>query len=76
MKPRILRHERGNIVYVWLRCPYEYRSMANKQGYVPEHRLVVARHIGRCLRCNEFVKHKDGDTQNNSRTNLELRRYR
>ena len=76
MKPRILRHERGNIVYVWVKCPYEYRSMANKLGYVPEHRLVMAKFLGRALRKNEYIRHKDGDTQNNCCKNLVIRRYR
>jgi len=50
--------------------------MANKQGYVPEHRLVMAKFLGRALRKNEYIRHKDGDTTNNCCKNLILRRYK
>src|SRR4029077_3537029 len=40
---------------------------------VLEHRLVVARAIGRPLLDHETVHHKDGNRQNNAPGNLELR---
>ncbi len=48
-------------------------SMRNNVGRVLEHRLVMARKIGRPLRKSESVHHIDGDRENNSPENLQLR---
>lgn len=42
-------------------------------GYVLEHRLKMARKLGRPLADSETVHHKDGNRQNNSLRNLQLR---
>lgn len=44
--------------------------------YVLEHRLVMARHLGRPLGRHETVHHIDGDSQNNELSNLQLRQGR
>lgn len=56
----------------YVRCPKEYLPMARKDGYVMEHRLTVAQHLGRCLKRTEVVHHKDHDPTNNNPDNLML----
>ena len=43
-----------------------------KDGCVYEHILVMERHLGRRLRGDEVVHHKDGNRSNNAIDNLEL----
>lgn len=52
---------------------HKLHSMANSAGYIPEHRLRVAEFLGRPLESHETVHHKDGNRQNNSLDNLQLR---
>lgn len=46
--------------------------MANASNYVFEHRLVMARHLGRPLETHETVHHIDGNRLNNELSNLQL----
>lgn len=44
-----------------------------RNGYVPEHRLVMEKKLGRYLNENETVHHIDGNKLNNDEGNLQLR---
>jgi len=62
------------VVYVKKTHPY-YPMAANSHaagGYILEHRLVMATHLGRCLKPFEVVHHVDGNKQNNQIQNLKL----
>jgi len=67
------KRNKGNYICPkYVRCPLDLMSMARKDGYVMEHRLVMARMLGRALLRTEVVHHKDHDTRNNLPENLEL----
>jgi hypothetical protein len=57
----------------WIAPDDPIAAMRNSDGYVLEHRVVMARHLGRPLTRNESVHHLNGKRDDNRIENLELR---
>lgn len=68
-----IKRSKGNYGGVrHVRAPAWALPMARGDGYIAEHRLVMAKMIGRLLARTEVVHHLDHDPANNAPTNLEL----
>jgi hypothetical protein len=63
-------YKKFSIKYV--ACPKQYISMARSDGYVMEHRLVMAEYLKRPLTKTEIVHHIDHNPENNVIENLML----
>jgi hypothetical protein len=65
------RHQDGYVM-VKIQPDDAYFPMADKKGMVLEHRLVMAKSLGRCLTRQEHVHHLNDMRDDNCRENLEL----
>lgn len=67
------KRKKGNYVGPrYVRCPEKWKCMARSDGYIMEHRLVMAEWIGRPLLRSEVVNHINRNPRDNRRENLEL----
>lgn len=69
------QHHEGYIL-IWMEPDDLLKAMRPRNGYVGEHRLVMARHLGRVLTSEETVHHINGNKEDNRLENLQLHRGR
>lgn len=64
----------GGYISVWVPLNHPMAEMRTQSGYILEHRLVMAEHLGRPLRSTESVHHiNNSDKTDNRIENLQLR---
>lgn len=65
--------DQDGYIQIWLDDDHPLVSMRKQDGYVFEHRLVMAEYLGRPLTKYETVHHKNGIRDDNRLDNLQLR---
>ncbi len=75
VKDSIIKATKGGYWYCVTDPPHPFgeRRKDRKKRYIYLHRAVMEQHLGRYLKPDEQVDHKDKDKSNNSISNLELK---
>ena len=71
LENRFVRSKPKGQRYVTVKAPLDH-PMAMANGWIYEHRLVMANHLGRVLRTNEHVHHINGNPVDNRVENLSV----
>ena len=66
-----IHHRTDGYIEVYLEPNDSYYPMTS-HGYTRQHRLVMAKHLGRCLGSNEIIHHINGNKKDNRLENLQL----
>jgi len=66
------KHKQHGYVFVYLEPSDFFYSMTDSKGYVREHRLIMAKYLGRNLHRWEIVHHKNKRRDDNRIENLQL----
>jgi len=64
--------DRDGYILIWIGISSPFYNMRNSYNCIFEHRLVMAKHLGRCLESWEIVHHKNEIRDDNRLENLEL----